>query len=483
MEIDEKRLKRQEGQVQKWIDSGCTAILEACTGYGKTFVAILAIKRLHKKYPQAVVDVVVPSIPLYNDWIRPKTGHIEVHQLHNVNVFIVNTYIGFGYREVSLLIPDEIHRYASEEFIRIFEVAQCVKKVDWQKGNTMILGLSATLQRIDGKHTLVEEYCPIFDTVGMEEAKREGYISDFKIYNLGLELSDEDRAEYQKWHDIFNNSFGKFERNFDLAMACAKGKGALTKLEITEFIDDTAVRKSVWKNSDDWKVWYSQKQEWDGEKDSFWSPASIGKYAQQFLTSMRNRKTFIYRAEVKFNNVIALFWKFKVKTMIFSEDVVFADRITEALGEICQSYHTKVDSKYIRVESIDKKGKISYKDKKIGKEKVKELILEDFKEPDGILAISSIRSLKEGFDYAGVRLVMMVSYNSSKREDTQTKGRGTRKDYTNLDKTTIIVNFYIKDSQEQKWLHEKQRGTNDIIWVDSIDEIDFDTSLFNIEMA
>lgn len=491
MEIDEKRLKRQEAQVQKWItEGGCTAVLEAVTGYGKTFVAILAIKRLHKKYPQAVIDVVVPSNPLYNDWMREKTGHIAVHQLHNVNVFIVNTYIRFGLREISLLIADEIHRFASEEFIRIFEVSQCVKKADWKKGNTMILGLSATLERLDGKHTLIEEYCPVFDTVGMEEAQREGYISNYRIFNWGLELTEEDREEYQKWHDIFNNSFGKFERFFELAMACAKGKNVPSKLRVSVFKENKenpslseTVMEDIWKTSQEWQFWYAQKQDWDGEKNSFWSPSSIATYAQQFLKSMRNRKTFIYRAEIKFISVVELFKKFNVKTMIFSEDTKFADRITEALGDACQSYHTNITSQYIRVETISKKGIISYKDKKIGKDKVKEMILEDFKKPDGIMAISSIRSLKEGFDYAGVRLVIMASYNSSKREDTQTKGRGTRKDYANLDKTTIIVNLFIKDSQEEKWLKEKQRGTSDIIWVDSIDEINYNTSLFDIEMG
>ncbi len=126
MTIDEKKDRRQDGQVQTWIEKGCQGTLQAVTGYGKTRVAIKAIRRLHKKYPDVQVDVVVPKIPLLNDWIHPKKGHLVVFGLKNVNIFVVNTYIKFGRRKVGMLIPDEGHRYASEEFSKVFEVAGCV---------------------------------------------------------------------------------------------------------------------------------------------------------------------------------------------------------------------------------------------------------------------------------------------------------------------------------------------------------------------
>lgn len=469
MVIDEKKLERQKGQVQRWISEGAQASLAAVTGYGKTYVAILAIQRLHTKYPKERVDVVVPTLTLKDDWTNSLTGHIHKHKLQNIEVFVVNTYCKFGRRQVGLLVLDEIHRYASEEFIKVFEAAGCKKKIERVQSDPYILGLSATMERLDGKHTLLEEYCPVFDTVTMEEARREGYISNYKAYNLGLELSKEDREEYEKWHNIFNNSFGKFSHNFDLAMACAKGKDVKSEVN------------GQWATTREWQQWWSREQGYELGGDDFWSPQKIATYAQQFVSAMRNRKTFIYRASVKREATRELVAKFPVKTMVFSEDCEFADKVTEDLGEICKSYHNKISGYITRIESISAKGQISYKNKRVSAAHAKKDIIISFKSSDGIRVISTVRTLNEGFDYAGVRLSIKASYNSSKTARIQRDGRPTRTDYDDLDKTAIIVNLYIIDSQEEKWLRENQRGQKGILWVTSIDQITANTDLFDKE--
>lgn len=478
MIIDEKKLKRQEGQVQKWITEGkCSATLQAVTGFGKTYVAVLAIQRLHRKYPDVQVDVVVPKLDLHLDWINEKDGHIKKHQLKNVNVFVVNTYCKFGRRNIGLLIIDEIHNVASEEFYKTFQVAGCKKLSERTKEDPYILGLTATLERLDGKHKLLEEYAPIFDTVTMEEARREGYISNYKIYNLGLQLDEKDREEYNKWHNIFNNSFGKFNHNFPLAMACSKAKDVISQVTVPTVINGRSGFSVMNKTTKDWIYWWSQQQEWDGDKESFWSPSSIAKYAQQFMTSMRNRKSFIYRANIKVETTIAIVKKFPVKTMVFGEENSFADKIAELLGDVAKSYHTGVEGTTERVKIISKKGLISYKDKRVSKAEVLRRTIESFKSPNGIRVIVTTRKLNEGFDYEGVKLGIMASYNSSKKDDTQRSGRTSRKDYADLSKTAIIINLYIKDSQEEKWLKDKQRGKSGIQWINSIEEINMESTL------
>lgn len=475
MIIDEKKLKRQEGQVQKWIVEGkCSATLQAVTGFGKTYVAILAIQRLHRKYPDVQVDVVVPKLDLHLDWTNEKNGHIKKHQLKNVNVFVVNTYCKFGRRNIGLLVIDEIHNVASEEFYKTFQVAGCKKLAERTKDDPFILGLTATLERLDGKHKLLEEYAPIFDTVTMEEARREGYISNYKIYNLGLELTKEDREEYNRWHNIFNNSFGKFNHNFALAMACSKAKDTISQVEIGQTKQGFMLAS---KTTKDWIYYWALQQEWDGDKDSFWSPSSIAKYAQQFVTSMRNRKSFIYRANVKVETTIAIIKRFPVKTMVFGEENNFADKIAELLGDVAKSYHTGVEGGTERVEIVSKKGLISYKDKRVSKAEVLRRTIESFKSPNGIRVIVTTRKLNEGFDYEGVKLGIMASYNSSKKDDTQRSGRTSRKDYKDLAKTAVIINLYIKDSQEEKWLMDKQRGKSGIQWINSIEEINMESTL------
>ena len=54
-----------------------------------------------------------------------------------------------GY-ECDFLIIDEIHRTAAETLQFVFS------KVKYK----LILGLTATLERLDGRHTIVEKYLP-----------------------------------------------------------------------------------------------------------------------------------------------------------------------------------------------------------------------------------------------------------------------------------------------------------------------------------
>lgn len=463
--------------------AGCSGTLEAVTGFGKTYEAILIIQRLHRKYPDAQIDIVLPGIDLYNDWVDERRGHIAKHQLNNVYPYVVNTYITAGHRP-TLLILDEIHHYASNEFKRVFEVSGCISLLERKKGDPFILGLTATMERIDRKHRLIEQYCPIIDTVTLEEAKREGFVSDFIVYNWGLEFNEEDQLEYNKQDSIFKNAFGKFDHNFDMAMACSFAGNTLKTITIpitkTSATGNYIVNEERTKTVNEWRIYWAKQHDWDLNPDSFWSPKNIAKYAQQFTTSMRARKKLIHTASVKIEAIKQLYEKFPVKTIIFSEDTTFADRAEETFGkETCRAYHTKIKSETIREEKIDKKGRISYKDKKLGVAKTKEWIKNLF-QTSYLMILATVRQLNEGYDSAVVRLAVMASYNSSKRDDTQRTGRAIRLDVDDIAKKAIVVNLYIIDSQEEKWLKEKQKGKQGIVWVNSIEQINLQQLTINL---
>ena len=55
-----------------------------------------------------------------------------------------------------------------------------------------ILGLTATLERLDGKHIICEQYCPVVDTVTIEVAKANGWVSDFTEYQVIITAEDID---------------------------------------------------------------------------------------------------------------------------------------------------------------------------------------------------------------------------------------------------------------------------------------------------
>lgn len=486
MNINQKKLARQNQIIDKWFANGCKGTLEAVTGFGKTYVLILIIKRFHVKYPGHQVDIVVPKLNLWEDWTDPYRGHIEIHGLKWVNVFVVNTYIKFERRFPAILGLDEVHNYASEEFGKVFEIAGIKPVKESIAEPPFVLGLTATLERNDGKQSFIEEYCPVIDTVTLEEAKREGYISKFKTYNLGLEFNEEDQEQYNIYDNTFRNAFAKFNHHFHLAMACSKAAAVYTKLTVPvksrELVNGVPVLiekeiESI-KNSGEWQMYFAQYNEWDGTPDHEWSPKNVSKIAQQFSSSMRNRKLMIYKASVKIDAIEEIVNKFPtLKTISFSEDTDFADKVVERLGEErCRSYHSKTKGTVIREEKLDKKGKLIYKDKKIGAAKHKAAIKEDF--VNGLFQVfSTVKSIDEGFDDPTVVIGVQASYTSTKRQDIQRNGRNTRKDELNADKMALTVNLYMKNSQEEKWLRDKQRGVRDVEWIDSVEEINFEESM------
>ena len=106
--------------------------------------------------------VVVPTDQLKVQWAfeLDKFGIIQ-----HVKVEIINSTIKYN-ENIDLLVLDEVHRYASESFSSIFKV----------KRPKLILGLSATFTRLDGKHKFLEKYCPVIDTITVKEALANGLV-------------------------------------------------------------------------------------------------------------------------------------------------------------------------------------------------------------------------------------------------------------------------------------------------------------------
>jgi superfamily II DNA or RNA helicase len=64
------RDERQEESLRKWLQAKGKGTVIACTGYGKTRVAINCFKRILTKYPTFKAIVVVPTDTLKEQWIN-----------------------------------------------------------------------------------------------------------------------------------------------------------------------------------------------------------------------------------------------------------------------------------------------------------------------------------------------------------------------------------------------------------------------------
>lgn len=108
-----------------------------------------------------------------------------------------------------LLIIDELHKAGSDRLLQLFDNIQY----------KLILGLTATFERLDGRHEIIAKKCPIVDTVTAEEGIAKGWMSKFKEYLILI--TPEDYEIYNKLNQEFTEHFSFFEFNFPDAMKCA----------------------------------------------------------------------------------------------------------------------------------------------------------------------------------------------------------------------------------------------------------------------
>ena len=106
--------------------------------------------------------MVVPTELLKKQWEKL----IEENQLQfSVEVYIINSAAKNG-GQCDFLIIDEIHTAGANLLIQVFETVKY----------KLILGLTATFERLDERHKLIAKYCPIVDTVTLQEAQLNGWV-------------------------------------------------------------------------------------------------------------------------------------------------------------------------------------------------------------------------------------------------------------------------------------------------------------------
>jgi superfamily II DNA or RNA helicase len=201
------RDERQQLGIKKWIENGCRGTLQWCTGVGKTRAAIIAIKSFLKKNQDKKIVVIVPTEYLKIQWFQELN---KFGILQNVQVEIINSAIKVV-SPVDFIILDEAHRMAADTFYQIFT----------QRRPKLVLGLSATFNRLDGRHELLNQYCPIVDVLSVQEAIENKWLSPYKEYKVLIE--PDDIAEYRQHNANFLNAFAYFNNDFTLAMTCVGG--------------------------------------------------------------------------------------------------------------------------------------------------------------------------------------------------------------------------------------------------------------------
>ena len=199
-DLPSSRTIRQQESVNKWVSNKCVGCINAAVGFGKTRIGIMAISRFLAKNPTRSVIIAVPSDPVRLQWMQ---------ELQNNNLKAEGkTFFDVSKNKYKcdLFVLDEIHRVASEQLINTFN------NVTYR----IILGLTATFERLDGRDKLISKHCPVIDTITTEEAISKGWLSDYREYLVLVE--PDDIETYQNLNKEFTEHFSFFNFDFPTAM-------------------------------------------------------------------------------------------------------------------------------------------------------------------------------------------------------------------------------------------------------------------------
>lgn len=368
----------------------------------KTRTSLKCLKSVIDKYPRLRVLVVVPTENLQQQW-RVQLDDWGLG--FNTEVEIINSVIRHEW-STDILVLDEEHRYAASTFQEVFN------KVKYK----YILGLTATFERLDGKHELISKYCPVIDTITQAEAHANGWVSDYKEYLVLIDVDDIDT--YQKYNKEFVEHYEFFNFDFGLAMSLLGPKGFINRAKLRDERCPNGAeeqRKAMFK--------------------------AITYHATAFMRCIQQRKAFINNHPKKIEIARRIIEARSDKKIItFSNNIKMAESIGG--GKVYSGKDTK------------KKGRIT---------------LEEFQKGDFTL-IHSVAKLNEGADLKGLSVAIILGLDSSETKATQKRGRVIRKEN---DKVAEIFNIVINDSVELKWFQNShanqpyitidEDGLNDVL--------------------
>lgn len=489
------RSRRQWEAIVKWLIASMKGTAEWPTGAGKTRIGLEVIKLLRRNDSTRQVIIVVPTLQLKDQWEQELRS---INQLDSTQVWVINSLVNQSDNSISckLLVLDEIHRYAADTFSRVFKVVQ----YNW------VLGLTATLNRMDGKHILLKEKAPIIDSMTIAYAKRAGFVSDYRVYNLGVTLSEEEQTEYNTIHSRFVNVFSRFGQNLDLMRKCSFGLEPRFFARTGTFAEPYVVsyaRRLGWRGRSSLEAHEAirtgtpKSRAW-GNEDHYNSPKTLNELANAGMQLMRKRKNFVNNNSRKVDAAVELIRAFDVKTVTFGESISQAEELASRLGNIARTFHSKVESqprqvleeKQYKTETgannwivkhpewhiTHKRGKIfvqRHVSKMISGAQRKREALHSIRNLSSVKVICTARALDEGFDFPGAQLGIMLARTQNPRQNIQRMGRIVRR-FTLSDgteKEAVIVNIYLKNTKEPDWLRKAQVKSLGAFWVNSVDEI------------
>lgn len=176
------RDKRQQEFAQIWLENGKFGILNLCPRFGKIYTTINILEKLK---PKSIL-IAYPDVKIKDSW----KADFEKRGYDDSNV-TYTTHLSMHKQEdkmFDLIVIDEIHLLSEN---------QILAAEDLLKYNKVVLGLTGTLSSYT-EQTLGEELrLPVLATYSIDQAIKEGVITDYEITVVQVPLDNTVKNNYK----------------------------------------------------------------------------------------------------------------------------------------------------------------------------------------------------------------------------------------------------------------------------------------------
>jgi len=484
---DESKSRRQEEGIQTWRKNKGLGILRYTMRFGKSKIAQMVVERFLVNNPTAIIYAITPNEitnkNLYT-WLDKLTGKESVMTMYTMSNRIQTCEEKVV--KCDLLIIDEIHKFLNPSGLKVLMYCEAHFK----------LGLTGTTMDDKDIKTLAKHGFPIIDTITEEEALANHWISNFREYNLAVELEEHDKEKYAGFSQpisetlaMFKGMAGMINRresmpifkdDFNLIMSAFVGTNYHSRKGIPTFLKPDLIRNII-AGTMGWNKDLDLTIEFNAERDRCWNPNNIYERVKQFKAYVAKRNLILVHNRVKMNAVLNIINANPVTTICFNESTEMVDDITDMLPGKAVAYHSNIETRHIIDEDGDLIRDSKGNPKKFGKTSLKKLAIEGIKTGKFKYLITA-KALDEGLDIAGIEQVITTAGSTSPTQYAQRNARGKTVDVYNPDKITTIINIYIDDfllgdgnmiksRDKQKLIERQSKSENDIVWIDNISQI------------
>ena len=402
----------QQECLKAWKANQYRGIAHVVTGAGKTVLAMSAIDLYRTYYPDARVKIIVPSIPLAQQWQTALLHHASdptmlpgffgggTHDRDDrpVMIYIVNSARNtlsdhirrdFALGRHVLLICDECHHYQSPQNRHIFDFVHSSYAAGEQYSS---LGLSATPFNTPDDAVLTKALGPEIFHYDVNQASADGIVSPFTVSEVAVSFLPEERNAYQ-------------QLSLELMLLMKK---LLIRWPELQGLSSHAFMKAVNK--------LARAANMDPENP-----------AVAFLLKTWQRKEISVLADARLLCGMALIEQLPEndRMLIFCERISQTERMAQSIrrkyGHICGIYHSKM-SKEARLRNM-----------------------EEFRN-GGIRILVSCRCLDEGIDVPDASVGIVLSGAAVTRQRIQRLGRILRRAEGKT--SAVLYYLYIQESSE-----------------------------------